>query len=211
MDVLKKNRNVSFVDSREPRRRTEEEIAEYSAQFEDEFSGSRKEAPSFSQSVDKDYSMEFEAVSWDSSIDLWRNLSQKDKARLYDKQAAQVTDFLTRMMLEELKGEALQRSLDVSFEFPEVEHPKSSLAAEHLPSLTKRQELASDDLKPAFDRHSLMEELSESESGDSEAHYIKPTYPEAKVPPPKVAPAHSLPDVSDEQQKKTLEKNPKVA
>lgn len=115
MDVLKKNRKDTPSDMKKStRQRTEEEIAEYSAHF-DELSATRKDIPSFSQSFDKDISIVSEAVSWDSEIDLWQNLSENDKARLYEKQAGQVTDFLTRKILDELKEEALKRSLDVSF------------------------------------------------------------------------------------------------
>jgi hypothetical protein len=71
---------------------------------------------------------------------------------LYENQANQVTDFLTQMMFKELKDEALKRSLDVSFEFPE--------AAPSLPALGKKVVEEVDEFKPAFDRRSLDEELS---------------------------------------------------
>jgi len=100
MEVLKKNRKTN--DSHVPRQATEEDAADYSARF-DELSATRKDLPSFSQSLEKDESVVSEAVSWESSIDLWQNLSESDKARLYEKQAGQVTNLLTRMMLEEIK------------------------------------------------------------------------------------------------------------
>lgn len=46
-------------------------------------------------------------------------LPEFEKRKLYDKQTAQVTQFLTDIMVNELQEEALDRSLDISFEFPE--------------------------------------------------------------------------------------------
>lgn len=102
MDVLKKNRSVSW---KEQNVKTEEEIAQYEEDKFEEMSASKKDIPSFGgQSAEKDYSMEFEAVSWDNSINLWENLSATDKAKLYEKQAGQVTDFLAGIMMKELKS-----------------------------------------------------------------------------------------------------------
>jgi hypothetical protein len=89
--------------------------------------------------MDKDYSMEFEAVSWDNSINLWENLSANDKAKLYEKQAGQVTDFLTNMMMRELKNEAIKRSLDVSFEFPSEDESIPKLPTPTAAAATKKK------------------------------------------------------------------------
>lgn len=67
--------------------------------------------------VQSDYSIDSDNVSW--KADLWELLPEFEKKKLYDKQSAQVTKFLADIMVNELKEEALDRSVDISFEFPE--------------------------------------------------------------------------------------------
>ena len=85
---------------------------------------------------------------------------------------------------------------------------KNSLTSEHLPPLSQKHHDDVDEFKPAFDRSSLIDELSDS--GDSQTEYVKPSYPEPKQPPPKAAPTHSPPEGVEEEPKKTLEKDPKT-
>lgn len=67
--------------------------------------------------MESDYSIDSDNVSW--KADLWELLPEYEKKKLYDKQSAQVTKFLADIMVSELQEEALDRSLDISFEFPE--------------------------------------------------------------------------------------------
>lgn len=67
--------------------------------------------------TESDYSIDSDNVSW--KADLWELLPEFEKKKLFDKQTAQVTQFLTDVMVNELHDEALERSLDISFEFPE--------------------------------------------------------------------------------------------
>lgn len=97
MDVLRKGKPSRQDTSRD--HKYSEEDFEYSRKFEE----SKKDVPELSFSMDKDYSYEFDAVSWDSSLDLWENLKEEDKRKLYEKQSQKVTDFLTAMVLKDLK------------------------------------------------------------------------------------------------------------
>lgn len=63
--------------------------------------------------VDSDYSIDSSNVSW--KADLWELLPEFEKKKLYDKQSAQVTQFLADIMIKELQEEALDRSIDISF------------------------------------------------------------------------------------------------
>ena len=94
--------------------------------------------------VDSDYSIDSDNVSW--KADLWEVLPEYEKKKLYDKQSVKVTQFLADIMMNQLQEEALDRSVDISFEFPEeynniqinsyaAVEPKSSAPA---PSFTKK-------------------------------------------------------------------------
>ena len=67
--------------------------------------------------VESDYSIDSDNVSW--KADLWQLLPQYEKKKLYDQQSVQVTKFLTDIMVNQLKDEVLDRSVDISFQFPE--------------------------------------------------------------------------------------------
>jgi hypothetical protein len=78
--------------------------------------------------VESVYSIDSDNISW--KADLWELLPEYEKKKLYEKQTSEVTKFLADVMVNELKEEALERSLDISFEFPEeynlsgsYEHP----------------------------------------------------------------------------------------
>ena len=67
--------------------------------------------------VDSDYSIESDQVSW--KMDLWEVLPDYEKKKLYEKQGVQISKFLTEALMAEIKNEALDRSADISFEFPD--------------------------------------------------------------------------------------------
>lgn len=67
--------------------------------------------------VDSDYSIESDDISW--KMDLWEVLPDYEKKKLYEKQGSEIAKFLTDALLNEIKNENLDRSADISFEFPE--------------------------------------------------------------------------------------------
>ncbi len=67
--------------------------------------------------VDSDYSIDSDDISW--KMDLWEVLPDYEKKKLYEKQGAEVARFLTDALMKEIQNESLDRSADISFEFPE--------------------------------------------------------------------------------------------
>lgn len=52
-------------------------------------------------------------------MDLWEVLPDYEKKKLYEKQGNEVAKMLTDVIFKEIKEESLNRSGDISFEFPE--------------------------------------------------------------------------------------------
>lgn len=67
--------------------------------------------------VDSDYSIDSDDVSW--KMDLWEMLPDFEKKKLYERQGAEVARFLTDALMKEIQNESLDRSADISFQFPE--------------------------------------------------------------------------------------------